>query len=187
MNQIETERLLLREFREDDAEAVQEYACDPEVIRFMPWGPNTPDETRDFIAKAISAKDEEPRMKHDFAIVLKSEKMLVGGCGIYLTSMQNREGYIGYCTNRRFWGRGHATEVAGALINFGFSELKLHRIFATCDPENLPSARVLEKSGMLLEGRLRENEMLRGKWRDSSIYAILEHEWQNNQVRTVGD
>lgn len=178
MNKIETARLLLREFAEDDAEAVQEYASDPEVVTFMPWGPNTQDETRDFIARAIAARNEEPRMKHDFAIILKSTEVLIGGCGIYLTTKQNREGYIGYCTNRLFWGLGHATEVAEALIDYGFSELRLHRIFATCDPANIASARVLEKSGMQHEGRMRENEMLRGRWRDSSLYAVLEHEWK---------
>ena len=178
VKRIETGRLLLREFVEDDAEAVQEYASDPEVVTFMPWGPNTQDETRDFIARAIAARNEEPRMKHDFAIILKSTEVLIGGCGIYLTTKQNREGSIGYCTNRLFWGLGHATEVAEALIDFGFSELRLHRIFATCDPANIASARVLEKSGMQHEGRMRENEMLRGRWRDSSLYAVLEHEWK---------
>ena len=69
-----------------------------------------------------------------------------------MTSPHNREAFIGYCLSRDSWGQGYATETAKGLLSFGFSQLRLHRIFATCDPANLASARVLEKSGMQLEG-----------------------------------
>ncbi len=64
-----------------------------------------------------------------------------------------------------------------ALLAFGFGDIALHRIFSRCDPENVASARVLEKIGMQQEGRLRQHERVRGKWRDSYVYAILEEEW----------
>jgi hypothetical protein len=75
-----------------------------------------------------------------------------------------------------FWGKGYATETANALVDFGFDKLNLHRVFATCDPANTASAHVLEKIGMKREGRMREHMWARGKWRDSLLYAILEHE-----------
>jgi len=59
---------------------------------------------------------------------------------------------------------GYATEAARRLLTFGFDELKLHRIFATCDPNNKGSVRVLEKTGMRCEGRLREHKRVKGKW-----------------------
>jgi len=72
----------------------------------------------------------------------------------------------------------YATEAARALLTFGFGQLRLHRIFATCDPANTASARVLEKIGMQREGLLREHEWVKGRWRDSFLYAILDHEWK---------
>ena len=71
--------------------------------------------------------------------------------------------------------------VAGAWAwdeEFGFGELGLHRIFATCDPRNIGSRRVLEKAGMQCEGILREHKWQKGEWRDSCLYAMLEHEWR---------
>ena len=175
---IQTKRLVLRDFNEDDWEAVHEYASDPEVVRYMEWGPNTEEETRNFIKRAISHQNEKPRRNFTLAIVLKSEGKLIGGCGIVVSDPENRQGYIGYCLNRNFWGRGYATEVAEALVKFGFERLNLHRIFATCDPKNLASARVLEKVGMKLEGHLREHKLAKGKWKDSLLYAILDYEWK---------
>jgi RimJ/RimL family protein N-acetyltransferase len=70
------------------------------------------------------------------------------------------------------------------LTVFGFEQVRLHRIWAGCDPENLASARVLEKVGMKREARLRENLWMRGRWRDSLIYSILDKEWQELRERT---
>ena len=175
---IETERLILREFKDGDWASVHEYASDPEVVRFMDWGPNTEEETRNFIKRAISHQNEKPRRNFTLAIILKSENKLIGSCGIVVSDPDNRQGYIGYCLNRNFWGQGYATETARALLKFGFEKLNLHRIFATCDPKNVASARVLEKIGMKLEGRLREHKLAKGKWRDSLVYSILDHEWK---------
>lgn len=66
-----------------------------------------------------------------------------------------------------------ATETAKALTKFGFNQLSLHRIFATCDVDNKRSAHVLEKIGMQNEGSLREHKWIRGAWRDSYLYAII--------------
>jgi RimJ/RimL family protein N-acetyltransferase len=110
--------------------------------------------------------------------MLKDTGKLIGGCGINVSNPENREGWLGYCLNRNFWGKGYATETARGLIKFGFEKLDLHRLFATCDPENLASAHVLEKSGMKREAHLREHKWSKGKWRDSYLYAILEQEWK---------
>jgi RimJ/RimL family protein N-acetyltransferase len=70
------------------------------------------------------------------------------------------------------------TEAARAVLRFGFTELKLHRIFATCRPANIGSARVLEKLGMQREGHFRQHRWMKGAWHDSYLYAILDHEWR---------
>jgi RimJ/RimL family protein N-acetyltransferase len=92
--------------------------------------------------------------------------------------VDNKIAEIGYCLNRSYWGKGYGTEVAASLIEFGFKDLKMHRIVAMCDPKNIGSWKIMEKNGMTREGVLRENKIIRGNWRDSYIYSILEHEWQ---------
>lgn len=170
---------MLRDFEEGDWTLVHDYASNSEVVRYVDWGPNTEEESKNFIQRALAHKKERPRKNFTLAVVLKATNTLIGGCGIYLSNPDNREGYIGYVLNRNFWGQAYATETAQALLEFGFNQLTLHRIFATCDPENITSARVLEKIGMQHEGHFREHKWAKGKWRDSLLYAILDHEWMN--------
>jgi len=179
---IQTSRLLLRDLQESDWQAVHAYASDPEVVRYMEWGPNTEAETTNFIQQSIAGRNEEPRRNYTLAVVLKAENQLIGGCGIHVSAPDSREGWIGYCLNRRFWGQGYATETAKALLAFGFGHLNLHRIFATCDPGNIGSVRILEKIGMQRERHLRESKWAKGKWRDSLLYAILDYEWKRLEI-----
>jgi RimJ/RimL family protein N-acetyltransferase len=180
MDIIRAERLVLRDFEESDWKAVHSYGSDVEVVRYMDWGPNTEEDSKKFIQRALTSQKEQPRKTYTLAIILKPENKLIGGCGIYISDPENQEGWIGYCLNRDFWGQGYATETAISLVKFGFSQLNLHRIFATCDPANIASARVLEKTGMQCEGRFREHKWAKGKWRDSLLYAILDHEWKKS-------
>jgi RimJ/RimL family protein N-acetyltransferase len=168
---IETERLFLREFRDSDLADIQEYAGDLEVVRYLPWGPNTSEQTREFLSNV-----QRNRPEHGFAIELKHEKRVVGACRLTVKDQLNRSGDIGYVLNRRYWGRGYIPEAAGALLEFGFGELKMHRIWARCDVLNFASARVMEKLGMRREAHLLQDVFEKGVWRDSYIYAILESE-----------
>lgn len=165
---------MLREVREEDWEAFHRYASDPEVCRFMAWGPNTEEETRAHVRRCIEARKAQPRRGFSLAVTLKDTDEVVGGCRLTVSDPEHREGWLGYCFNREHWGKGCATEAAGLLVAFGFGTLGLHRIFATCDPENGASARVLEKTGMRFEGRLRGHRWVKGRWRDSLLYAVLE-------------
>jgi RimJ/RimL family protein N-acetyltransferase len=129
----------------------------------------------------MSTQNEQPRRDSTLAIVLKDKGKVIGSCGIQVSNPENREGWIGYCLNRSYWGKGYATETARGLIKFGFEQLGLHRLFATCNPANSASAHVLEKSGMKREGHLREHKWSKGKWRDSYLYAILEQDWEEQK------
>jgi len=172
---IQTGRLTLRDLEETDWEAVHSYASDPEVVRYMNWGPNTEDETKKYVQRSIVSGREQPRKDYELAIVLKKDEKLIGSCGIHVSDPDNQEGWIGYCFNSKFWRQGYATETARALLRFGFSQLNLHRVFALCDPENAASAHVLEKAGMQQEGHLRERKLRRGKWHDELLYAAIDH------------
>jgi RimJ/RimL family protein N-acetyltransferase len=168
---------MLRDLETEDWKLVQDYASDPKVVRYVDFGPNTEEESKNFVQRALAQQKEQPRNNFTLAIILKARNALIGGCGICVSNPRNREGYIGYVLNRSFWRHGYATEAAQGLLEFGFDQLKLHRIFATCDAENVASARVLEKVGMQQEGHFRENGWVKGRWRDSLLYAILDHEW----------
>ena len=155
------------------------YASDPEVVKYMDWGPNKESDTRAFVKRAVSYRSSRPRLHYELAITIRGTGGLVGGCGIEKRPAR-KDGVIGYCLNRDYWGRGYATEATQALIEFGFTKLALHRIFALCDPLNIASNRVLQKAGMTLEGHLREDFPAKGKWRDTMIYATLEREWNSS-------
>jgi [ribosomal protein S5]-alanine N-acetyltransferase len=86
------------------------------------------------------------------------------------------EDELGYIFHRDVWSQGYATEAAGLLLLFGFNRLRLRRIAATCHPDNIASARVLEKIGMQREARLRSHLFVRGAWRDSLLYAAVEED-----------
>ncbi len=175
---LTTDRLALRELVESDWQAVHEYASDPEVCRFMIWGPNTAEQTRSFIVRMVELQQERPRASFELAVALRDDGRLIGACGIRVRPPEKRQGDIGYVLNSSYWGKGYATEAARTLLKFGFEELGLRRIIATCDTENIASARVLEKAGMRREARFREEVWLRDHWRDTYQYAILEGEWK---------
>lgn len=172
---LTTPRLLLREFVEEDWRAIHEYARDPEVVRLMVWGPNTEDQTRAFVKEVLATQEQSPRTKWELGMIL--EGRFIGAARLWLGDAGKRDADLGYVVNRAFWGKGYATEASRALLKFGFEERKLHRIWATCDAENAASARVLEKAGMRREGHLRENLLVKGRWRDTLVYAMLDREW----------
>jgi ribosomal-protein-alanine N-acetyltransferase len=170
---LETERLILREVKEEDWQSVHEYGSDPEVVRYLTFGPNTEDETKAFISRVLANQKEQPRLSYSCALVIKSTNKLIGICAIHVVSVENREGEIGYGLNRVYWKKGYMTEAARRVVMFGFHELGLHRIYATCEPANTRSYRVMEKIGMKREGYLREHKLMKGTWRDSLLYSVL--------------
>lgn len=170
-------RLVLREFEGGDWADVLAYQSDPLYLRYTPWTYRTEEDVRNFVRIFTNWRDEQPRWKFQFAIMLRGEGRLIGNCGIRVHAPRQRQADIGYELDSRYWRKGYATEAAWTLLAFGFEELGLHRIWAQCVGENTASAHVLEKIGMRLEGRMREDEWFRNRWWDSLVFAILEYEW----------
>lgn len=179
---LRTSRLDLRDLTLDDFAAVHAYASDPEVVRYMPWGPNTEQDTRDFLERAVAMAGQEPRRDWQLAVVDREDDALLGAAGLHADEREH-QAMLGYCYHPRAWGRGIATEVAEILVGFGFEVLDLHRVWAGCDPDNTLSARVLEKVGMTLEGRLREDTLIRGEPRDTLVYGILSRDWRQGREK----
>jgi RimJ/RimL family protein N-acetyltransferase len=175
---LETERLILREFREEDWRDVQEYRADPAVVKYLPFEPAMEEETKALIAKIIGFQKGQPRMVYNFALIDKKDDKVIGSCSLELRTDGDKQGEIGYVLNRNNWNQGLMTECARKVISFGFERLGLHCIYGGCDPANTASYRVMEKLGMQKEGLLREHEFWKGAWRDFLLYSILEQEWK---------
>jgi len=178
---IRTRRLLLRDFRPDDFDAIHDYAIDEAVVRFMDWGPNTPDQTREALRLWLTAQAEIVRLSLNLAVVVAAEDRLIGS--IRLSYQGHRNADLGYCLHSGYWRRGYGAEAAGAMLDLGFERFGLHRIWATCDTRNRGSFGIMEKLGMRREGTLRSNLPTReGGWRDTHLYALLAQEWAARQV-----
>ena len=98
---------------------------------------------------------------------------------IFRKSFQNA--YLGYMLGAEFTGRGYMTEAVGLVLRFAFNDLKLHRIEANVQPTNLPSIRVLERSGFTREGFSRRYLKIGGRWRDHERWAIIAEDWNKRK------
>ncbi len=175
--ELHTDRLFLREFVPADWQAVLAYQRDPRYLRYYEWTDRTPRDVQRFVQMFIDQQQESPRCKFQLAVVLKEGGQLVGNCGIRKASTTALEADIGYELSPDHWGHGYATEAARAIVQFGFAELQVHRIWSWCIADNVASAHVLEKLGLKLEGRLREKEYFKGRWWDTLMYGLLTDEW----------
>jgi [ribosomal protein S5]-alanine N-acetyltransferase len=144
---IQTERLDLREFTIADFDAIHAYASDPLVTLYTSFGPNTFEQTQDFLTRTIKDYAESPRRSHVFGIVDRDSGTL--------------------------FGSGYGSEAATALVEFGFEELDAHRLWAHVFVGNVASARILEGLGFRQEGIAVQSLYVRNAWHDIITYARL--------------
>ena len=170
---FQTERLLLRKPRMEDAPAIFEiYAQDSEVMRYLVWKPHKNiQETEQFLL----ACGQLWRTGKDFAyaITLKDDGRLIGMFGIHPMNFKIE---VGYALARPYWSKGYMTEVLRAMIEWAFAQPDIFRVQAICDVENIASARVMEKAGMTHEGLLRRyilHPNISDEPRDAYLYAIV--------------
>lgn len=174
---LATPALILRELDETDQVAVHGWHSDPEVVRYQSIEAGTLDDTLAYIRRVRMESIRTPRLLYELGVVRREDELLVGRVGLRVARPEHREAEIWFVLRRDAWGRGHGREAVAALLEFGFRQVGLHRVYGDCDPRNARSARLMEKVGMQREGHLRENWWLKGEWCDSWIYAILDREW----------
>lgn len=175
MMQLTTNRLILRELRQDDFPAILEMESDPEVIRFEHPTLSGEEIQRRF---DLMFRDQEsvPRFAYRFAITIHPNDTARGRISLLLNNPTIGEWEIGWTIHRDEWGKGYATEAAREVLRFAFTDLKAHRVTAFCHAGNKASTRVMEKAGMQCEGRLRKVRWLHDMWHDEFVYSILEEE-----------
>jgi ribosomal-protein-alanine N-acetyltransferase len=175
---IETVRLRLRPFRQEDWAAVHEYATDPEISRFQDWGPNSEQDTRSFVAKCIESSGNPKSRSYYFSINLLGDDQHIGGCVLTLDPHSIKRASVGYTIARPYWKLGYATEAASELLKYGFTVLSLRSITGSCDASNVASRRVMEKAGMRLSQTERNAKFFKGRWRDFLEYEITYDAWR---------
>src|SRR5688572_14444540 len=139
--QLATDRLILRELAERDAERLFAIESRPDVNRYLMSIPARVDDSLAYVRRIMADADKMPRRVYDFAVTLRGDDTLVGRCGMH-SDDDPRSAMIWYTLDPAVHGQGYATEAARALVAFAFEELKLHRVWADVDPRNPPSLRV---------------------------------------------
>ncbi|MBA3726118.1 MAG: GNAT family N-acetyltransferase [Armatimonadetes bacterium] len=169
---LESERLVLRPWKAtSDAPGLFAYASLEEATQYMLFDTHrSTADTHEFLARAATSPER------GYAITLRGDDRPIGGCGINPTPA-HRRAEIGYILHPEHWGMGLATEAAARLIQHGFEDLGLNRIYARADTRNPASRRVMEKAGMTCEGTLREDLVVRNVPRSFFICSILRSEW----------
>ena len=169
---MELGRIRLRRPALADAEAIFEYGSDPEVAHYADWPICT---SVDQVVESLRGRTARWESGAEFywVITLPPQDRAIGGiaCSIIQDSAE-----VGFLLNRRYWGQGLATEAARAVVEWALSNPSIHRVWATCDTENLASARVLEKAGLAREGILRSSIVrpnISGQPRDAFMYSYV--------------
>ena len=129
--------------------------------------------TKLFLQQAQNAANAEPRGYFAFAVVLLGDEGLIGQCGLTAIQGEEREAFLWYSFNRRFWNRGYATEAVRALLQAALGQFGFKRVIAETHPDNIASARVMQKVGMIFEG-VYEMPDRDGHIRPRLRYAICE-------------
>ncbi len=175
---MQTSRLTLRLFEEGDIDAFAAYRSDPEIARYQGWdAPYTREQAAAFVHSQLTVLPGQPGEWMQVALSLKDAPGLIGDCAFCVLKEDPRQAEIGFTMARAYHGQGYMTEAVHRLLEYLFTDLNLHRVRANCDPQNLASARVLQRAGMRHEGRFIDSLWFKGAYASEDWYAILRSEW----------
>ncbi|WEG72662.1 GNAT family N-acetyltransferase [Vagococcus intermedius] len=171
---LQTERLIIRDYQKEDSEEALGFLGNKEAMYYLPEEVMTYEEVASFIKKQETKKEY-------YAVVLKETNQVIGH--LYFTAFFGDHSYeIGWVFNPKFHKKGYASESAEALMDYGFKELGIHRIIATCQPENIGSNKMMGQLGMRLEGEFKQCIPVNNGWWDENYYAILVSEWTQKKA-----
>lgn len=178
---LETERLILRRFITEDADAMfRNWASDPEVIKFLMWPTHASvDVSKDVISSWIDLYSNDSH--YSWAIVLKELMEPIGSIAAVKQDSEIDMVHIGYCIGRAWWHKGYTSEALSRLVRFFFEEVGVNRIESRHDPRNPNSGKVMQKAGLKYEGTLRESDWNnQGGFCDAAYYAILAEDYRKD-------
>lgn len=171
---LETERLVLRKLKIEDADAMYIYASNDDVTKYVLWDSHTsPEQTKQFLQFMIDKYEQE---NYAWAVTLKDSDEFIGTIDYVMLDHNEHIGEIGYALSHLYWGKGYMSEAAKAILHYGFTELHLERIQARCFAENIGSERVMQKAGMVYEGTMRKSKLAKGTYYDLKLYSMIREE-----------
>ncbi len=175
---LETKRLILRPFRDDDLDTFVAYRSDPAIARYQSWeAPYSAKWGAAFIAELQQTVPGTPGQWYQAALALKMSGAMIGDCAFRVQADNAKQAEIGFTLAQPYQGQGYATEAIRRLLAYLFDDLDLHRVVAICLAENLASARLLERVGMRREGHFIDNVWYKGGWASEYWYGLLKREW----------
>ena len=172
---LEGKNIYFKPLSTKDAEAIHSYASDKDVKRFIGWNlMKTLEETTEYIETMI--KREEAGTHLYASVTLKSNDEVIGTVMIFNFDKVANHAEVGYVFHKNHWGKGYGSESLGLVTDFAFESLKLHKVHATVTDANIGSARILEKNGYILEGRLRDHFYIEDKYYGSLLFGKIQGE-----------
>jgi ribosomal-protein-alanine N-acetyltransferase len=175
--------LTLRYATPDDAQALFELGCDPEVTRFFSWGPYV--RIEEPIAYIIGLADRRERGEQLDLLIVHREDGPIGVVGLAELSRRDRRAVIGTWLGRRWWGSGANLEVKALVAHLAFMDLGLERVGAYADVKNGRSQAALERLGFTREGLLRRWHRHGAAAHDVYVYGLLREEWEASPLAAV--
>ncbi|WP_018754950.1 GNAT family N-acetyltransferase [Paenibacillus terrigena] len=172
ITELHTERLHLRKMKVSDSSSLFKIWSDPDVTKFMNVSRFTDENQAKEMINLLDDLSRDSKAIR-FSIIKKESNEIIGSCGYNSFDFENEKAEIGYDIAKSFWGRGYASEAICALLDHAFSSLKLNRIEAKVDPENVNSIKLLQKLNFTFEGTLRQYERVEEKFNDLNIYSKL--------------
>jgi ribosomal-protein-alanine N-acetyltransferase len=182
---LETRRLTLRPLTTGDAEALLAVYSSREATRYIEITPLEIEEEAEALIE-IWLEVQSRRQGARWAIVLKEDGGVAGTCGFNSLNLAEKRGELSYDLAPSHWGRGLVPEAAGAVLRYGYDELRLNRVQACVVPEGAQSMRVLEKLGFQREGVLRAAGFWKGRFWDKVCYSLLRDEWRPGLTSSAG-
>ena len=173
---IETDRLIIRLTSLNDVDDIHEILSDSQTMTYFVEGTYDKEIVKKFI-------EENQSKQIHYSVFIKDTNVLVGKLSFNEWFMKDTY-EIGWIFNKKYTGNGYCTESAKAMINHGFKIMNLHRIIATCQPENIASNKVCLNLGMRKEGTFKQSIFYKDNiWWDESHYGILREEYLNESNR----
>lgn len=170
------QRINLRKLKKSDAVSIYQNVKARRICRYthIPY-PYKLQYAEDFIRK--SHQRIRKKTAYELGIELKQTHQIIGMMSLMHIDSDNRNGEVGYWLGKKYWGQGFAKEALGLILDFGFKELNLVKIYARVMHPNIASSELLETCGFQYEGRMRKNTLKDGEWLDDLRYSILKEEW----------
>jgi len=176
---LETERLVLREITQPDANELYALYSSPEVVKYIELAPLANlDQALDLIKRFDRLIESGKGLR--WGIFLLEDNQLIGTCGYKEWDTARFRAEVNYALAPTSWGSGYMREALVAVLDYGFHQMNLRRVEGLVDPADTRSHNLLTGLGFRMEGVLREHDFIKGQFQDDMVFALLHHDWEED-------